>query len=225
MEHKIEVLGVTVDNYFVEEAMEIAEGFLKNDVLNIIGFVSANLLVAAAEKEQLKKDIENMDLSIIGEKEILEGTDSYDAHREEIDKNVFMKAFLMCMSDNKNSAFLIADNQKQAREFSEYLKENYPEIHIQGDYVLEGAAEDEDDIINEVNGISPDVVLSMISSEFQEKFVFKNRQKLNAKVWIGLGHHEKVRDAIGLKPSWLSKLVDKTLFKRMITKYNSDKGE
>lgn len=71
MEKKINVLGVELDNYQVDEAMEMVGEYMQNDLLNTIGIVTMQMLLLADEDEQWKTYLKDLDMSIIGETEIL----------------------------------------------------------------------------------------------------------------------------------------------------------
>jgi len=220
------VLGIKLDNYLLEDAMDYFSEFLENDVLNTIGVVSTSLLMAASEDEELIQQIDSLDMTIIGEKEILEAAQiEHKRRHKEVENHQFFNAFFKYSSEYHKSIFLLVDRESQIEKLNTYLEGKYNGINIVGAYAVENSNEDGDTIVNEVNSISPDIIVSVIGTTFQEKFIYNNKQKLNAKVWLGLGHHERARNSIGLKPSWLSKLVDKTLFKRMVSKYNSEIGE
>ena len=225
-EQIVQVLGVKLDNYFLEDAIDYVSEYLENDVLNTIGVISTSLLMAASEDEELKHQIEGLDMTIIGEKEILEAAHiEHKRRHKEVENHQFFNAFFKYASEYNKSIFLLVDRESQIEKLNTYLEGKYNDINITGAYAVENSNEDEDSIVNEVNSISPDIIVSVIGTTFQEKFIYNNKQKLNAKICLGLGHHERARNSIGLKPSWLSKLVDKTLFKRMVSKYNSEMGE
>jgi len=227
MNKKVDVFGIGIDNYTVDEALAIAEDLLdSDDIMNTIGYISSNLLMSAAEDEELRRYIAQLDLSIIGDTDVLDALCIKEKKKyDDIEKNLFMDAFFSGVVREGKSVFLLVDTSKQIEELNEFMDRYYEGIHIIGSYAAEASKEDDDTIINEINSISPDIIVSTIGTEFQKKFLFQNIQKLNARIWFGLADNEKARKSIGLKNSWLSKLVDKTLFKRMVSKYNIEKGE
>lgn len=72
MTKKIDILGLSLDNYTVREAIRQVETFLENNVLNTIENISMQMLIDAEESETLREVIQGLDLAIIGEKEILQ---------------------------------------------------------------------------------------------------------------------------------------------------------
>ena len=72
MNAELEILGVKLKHYRVDAAMEIAEEYLSNDKLNTIGIVTMQMLMQASKEPTWKQYIEDLDLTVIGETEVLE---------------------------------------------------------------------------------------------------------------------------------------------------------
>ncbi len=60
-------------------------------------------------------------------------------------------------------------------------------IVIVGQGILDPEGEAEEEIINEVNGVETDCILSILPSPQQEEFIVKNSALLNARMWLGCG--------------------------------------
>ena len=71
MNAELEILGVKLKHYRVDAAMEIAEEYLSNDKLNTIGIVTMQMLMQASKEPTWKQYIEDLDLTVIGETEVL----------------------------------------------------------------------------------------------------------------------------------------------------------
>lgn len=68
---KIDILGIEVDNYTVREAMMQVENYLDNTVMNTIETIDMKMLELAGRDETVRACMEQLDLAVIGEKEIL----------------------------------------------------------------------------------------------------------------------------------------------------------
>ena len=68
---KIDIMGIGLDNYTVRESMRQVENYLSNDVLNTIENISMQMLIASETDPVVHNVISELDLSVIGEKEIL----------------------------------------------------------------------------------------------------------------------------------------------------------
>ena len=95
MNAELEILGVKLKHYRVDAAMEIAEEYLSNDKLNTIGIVTMQMLMQASKEPTWKQYIEDLDLTVIGETEVLEaaGIDPETPSYEEVETNEFIARF------------------------------------------------------------------------------------------------------------------------------------
>ena len=73
---KIDIMGIGLDNYTVRESMRQVENYLSNDVLNTIENISMQMLIASETDPVVHNVISELDLSVIGEKEILKAADA-----------------------------------------------------------------------------------------------------------------------------------------------------
>ena len=95
MINKRNIFGINVDDYSLKESMLKVDNFLNNTVLNTIHIINFDSLMDATENKVMKKCIEGLDLSIIGDEDILSfiGIESESRHNE-ISDNVFINEFL-----------------------------------------------------------------------------------------------------------------------------------
>lgn len=81
MSGKVEVLGVQIDNVSAIEAIRQTEEFLKTDALSCIGTITGSVLMEAGQNEEYKRKIENLDLSIIMDRDVLDAAGIVEAER------------------------------------------------------------------------------------------------------------------------------------------------
>ena len=81
-----------------------------------------------------------------------------------------------------------------------------------------------DAVINEINALAPDVVLSIISSPQQEHFLMENREKISAELWYGLGKIElgKKRSRLALK---IHKLIRTHKLEKQLIRHSDEQEE
>ena len=85
---KIDIMGIGLDNYTVRESMRQVENYLSNDVLNTIENISMQMLIASETDPVVHSVISELDLSVIGEKEILKAADA-DSMRRRRSRMIF----------------------------------------------------------------------------------------------------------------------------------------
>lgn len=227
MSDKIEVLGIRLDYLNVDQEMERLADFMENDKLDSIGMITMNTLLLAEKEPDWKRYLENLDMSVISEKEILEAVDIVSGQvYEEVSENEFPARMFWYLINRNLRVFLLGETREEVEALEKYLLETYPGICIVGSAA--DAADGEasaDSTINEINSFSPDVIVSGLQGIRQDRFLMENRQKINGKVWLGLGEHPDIQNEAGLKVSWWSTLLKKTTFRRMAAKFKGEKSE
>ena len=76
----------------------------------------------------------------------------------------------------------------------------------------------DDMLINAINGEEVDCVLSALSSPLQEELISKNRNVMNARVWLGLGKDGIPVAAKGIGGGRIGQFFMKQIFKKEIEK-------
>lgn len=224
---KIEVLGIRLDYLNVEQEMERLAEFIENDRLDSIGIITMNMLLLAEKEPDWKRYLENLDMSVISEKEILEavGITSGQVY-DEVAENEFPARMFWYLINQGLRVFLLGESREEVEALEKYLQETYPGIQIAGSAAdVAGEEFSADSMINELNSFSPDVIVSGLQGIRQDRFLMEHRQKINGKIWLGLGEHPDIQNEAGLKVSWWNTLLKKTTFRRLAAKFKGDKGE
>ena len=228
MNGKVEIMGISLDICSVEEIMEsINVHWNQEESLSTYGALTMKLFVEAQKDPELKAYIEMLDKAVPDDTEILWAAGLHDSEmEEEITQHGFIGTLFWLLAQYKNRIFILGEDQEDAEGMFRYLKEKYPEIVITGrDSLLTGATDQVDRVINEINALSPQAVLSCSRTYELEKFVSKNRKIVNTRVWFSLGNCQEIWKGPGLKPAWLGKIMEKNIFKKMVSSYKEEKKE
>lgn len=103
---KIDILGIEVDNYTVREAMMQVENYLDNTVMNTIETIDMKMLELAGRDETVRACMEQLDLAVIGEKEILIAADVHSSQRiSETINHDFFREFIKRIIRNHKRVF------------------------------------------------------------------------------------------------------------------------
>ncbi|MFG6384175.1 MAG: WecB/TagA/CpsF family glycosyltransferase [Lachnospiraceae bacterium] len=218
---KLEILGIQLDNYTVREAMLQIEGFLNSTIMNIVETISMETLVKSETDEKLRTCIENLDLAIISDKEILKAAGENSPQRmQETVNNEFLKEFMKRASRNNRTVYLLGESREQVEILQKFLNENYGRIQVVGVYALADCTGDYDTVINEINIAEPDVIISIIPTPRQEYFLENKKEKLNAKIWYGLGDNYPSKKGVSEVAGFAKKLIHKSMMHSMLLRYN-----
>lgn len=226
MNKNIEILGVKIDNDSVEEAVGKVAGFLETDSLSTVGMIFANVLVEAVKEPGWTDEMGKMDLNIIGDKEVWKVCgDDLKQSLEEVEGNSFLKGICSYAMEHDKTVALLTEKDSERLIFQKHMKKQHRGLNIVGTFSLDDATEDEDSIVNLLNASAEDIIIAAIPSPYEEEFLMGCRQKLGARVWIGLGQTATSLMNVESKANFLGKLIEKRIFKRKVSKYQSEKGE
>lgn len=185
---KLDILGLEIDNYTVREAMLKAETYLNNNEMNTIETISMTMLEKAGHDEKMRDCLKQLDLAVIGEKEILSAAGVNSMQRmKETGENEFFYEFMKRMIRNKKTVYLLAEKKTELENLERFLHDEYEKVRIVGQYAMEDCTGDLDAVVNAVNVEMPDVIFSVLPSPCQEYFLMDNKGKLSVGVWYGLG--------------------------------------
>lgn len=207
MNKKMDLAGVRIDDYSVCQAMRKVEIFLNNECMNTVETVTMKTIVAAGRDETVRECLEKMDLVMAADKEILEMAGIVLPERiREIEEKEFFYEFMKRAVRNHQTFFLLSETEPEMEVFLDFLNDLYGDrIQICGQYVFDNCQGDEADIVNEINSVSPKVILSILPTPEQEHFLHRHQGMFNAKVWYGISQEYDVTESNrGLK-SWLKK--------------------
>lgn len=218
---KIDIMGILLDDYTVREALHQIESFSDDNVLRSIESISMQMLMEAEKDEELRNAISSLDLAIVGQKEILEVAGVGTMQRiKETEENDFFYEFLKRLERNHKRLFLLGETEEKNNRIKEKLIEQYPQLSIVGEYALENCIGDQAAVINEMNAATPDLVLSALPSPTQEHFFWEHKDKINARIWYGVGDVE-IDGRMGVK-KMVTSLLHRGRLKSSIEKYEKN---
>ena len=219
----ISVLGVQLNDLSVREAMKLSNLYLNSESLSTICFVNAGLMLEARDSEEVKACIEGMDLVVPTSADVVS---AFGYREREISNNLFLKELLKKLSKEKKRIFVVAKSEDDQVAVREALLGINDRLVFFGCFSLGENVGTEDSLVNEINSVLPDVVVSLLDSPEQEALVMRVKPKVNSRMWLML-KEENLRQATGGngKLRGIKDFLDRVLFKRIITKYDSTQKE
>lgn len=210
-----------MDNYTVREAIRQMEAYLENGVLNAIECISMQMLIDSEEDSVLREVMCNLDLTIIGEKEILQAAGIGTMQRmKETEENDFSFEFFKRVERNKKSVFLLGQTENKIRKMKEVLYQEFPKLIFAGEYAIEKCTGDLETVINDMNATAPDIIVSILPSPMQEYFFKAHRNKMSASIWYGIGEFGITPKHHGVR-SFLRSLMHLGKLKSSMEKYSA----
>lgn len=189
---QIQLLGMTFPNYSLRDELQLAQEALHSERLCMFLTMSMQSLVkvSSSGSEEEKSFVEQADLIVVEDPEILSvaGITSNQRIREASD-HLFFTELMKRLQRGQQQVYLVAAKNVALDKIKEILAQRYEKLKIVGQYSIEEYPDDLDRMINEINSAAPDIILSVMPTPQQEEFLMKNRSKLLAKLWYGLGEN------------------------------------
>ncbi len=218
----IDFAGIVLDNYSVRETIMNVEKNMSDQGFHTIEEVNMDTLMQAETDEVIKEALQIVEHTVIAEAGILDavGAGSYQ-RRHEIEHHDFFYELMKRIERNHKTMFVIGDSMERVEQMCELISDRYPKCEIVGREALDECTGATDAVVNEMNAVAPDVILSIIPSPQQERFLMENREKISAELWYGIGKIElgKARSRLALK---IRKLVRTHILEKQLIRHNDE---
>lgn len=226
MERKIEVCGIQLDNLSSDDTVRVIKGFFGRGRLYVVSYLYAELLKLLVQEESFREGVlASSDLTIIGEKAVAEVLEEpCKMTDEEISTQHVANRILQYCTKHQKTIYWVGETENSYETFRAYADKQYPQLQVVGAFATgrETLAEIEDEMINDINRVSPNVIISKLPSPYQEQFIVRHKMKLNAQVWMGLSSKANLSSEPVPASSKIKAMIDKTLLKRVV---NANKSE
>ena len=172
---KIDIAGLQLDNYTVREMIMRVDRRISEKILTTIEEVNMDTLALAEFDEEVKQSLEACDYTVIADEGILRAVSADTLQRRhEIEDHDFFYELFKRLERNDKKIFVIAESQKAVDEAEEFLLGLFDRARISGKGVLDDSPGCSENLVNEINIVSPDVIASFLPSPAQEKFLLHN---------------------------------------------------
>ena len=144
------------------------------------------VLLKGQDDAEWKQSLQSVDLLLPSEREILESAEVTDQNAiQDLENNTFVRLFFRYLVKNKKKVFLLTEDEKAGRLLKERIETYRKGIQFVGEAVISAQSGSKEAVINMINGVEPDCILSGLSYPWQEKFIAESKALLNARVWFG----------------------------------------
>ncbi len=185
---KNNILGINFDVVTKETAMAKVKEFLKDDSCNVIVTPNPEMVQNSLENSQLAMALKHADLTIPDGIGIVYASKMLGLDiKERVPGVELMEEILNHLARTNGTAYLLGAGKGVAKLASENITTKFSGIKILGYRNGYFKPEEESQIIDEINKLSPDVLFVALGSPKQEIFINKYRKHLNVKVAMGVG--------------------------------------
>lgn len=100
---------------------------------------------------------------------------------------LFVKMAMRFLHKNRLRVFAFAETEAELLKLKKYMEEHYSQIEIVESATMEEHGISDDMILNRVNGVETDCIVSVLPAALQDDFMERNKALLNTRVWLGFG--------------------------------------
>jgi len=217
---EIKILGLNLRDYTMRETMHLADQYLKSGVLNTIECVSSQMIMSAENDSRQKELLESMDILIYCDTDILHAANIATRSRlKEVENNSFLKEFMKKLIREGHTVYLLADTEETMAMLEADLEKLPGTVQAAGKIILEEADGSADMVINDINDKAPHVILDLSAYPGREAFIYENKNRINAEIWLGLEKDSLIPGAEEKGLRGLVRRVRGRLFQRKVHQY------
>lgn len=184
----INILGVHVSKVNMNDAVKKAEELVEKDGLSMIFTPNSEIILYASNNPGYTEVLNQADMVVPDGIGVVYGAKILgDKLEERVAGYDLVVNFFDVLAKKEKSVYLLGAKPGVAEVAAENLVKKYPGLKIAG--TRDGYFKDEDDekVIEEINKTSPDFLMVCIGFPKQENWIYKHRDKLNARLAIGAG--------------------------------------
>ena len=188
MGNKVDILGVNFSPMDIESSAEKIIEMTGEEGFHYVFTPNSEMVMAAVKDENFKNILNSANIltadgiGIVYASKILGRPISQRASGYDISLKLMER-----LAGTGKSFYFFGASPGVAEKAKENLLQKYPGIIVSGTHDGYFDKEEEKKVIEDINSKKPDILFVCLGSPKQEKWIFENRDKLSAKVAMGLG--------------------------------------
>jgi len=241
MDTVVKVMDLDVNIMDSETLNKRVEEYLGKDQLNILLLATSRLFVEAGEDESLRELLGEADAIIPSEESLVSMYPEGALERGGVVVNYqCLSDLLVFLSSKHYTLYCVTRDAKELQTLKDFFEYSQYNIAMVGGRVEQEF--DDELIINEINGMAPDILLVDLDSPLQERWIMEHKTKVNSRLCVGVGgimqhmlagygkippifyalHLDGIYRKLVLNSKWMKKRVRKH-FEKKVREFNSRK--
>lgn len=207
---KQKLLNMYVNNIDMDETLHEIDRLIKTGKKSYVVAINVDVVMKIEEDTYLKKIADNADLVLVDGKPLIWIS---KIHKNPVKAKISGSDLvpLLCERATKKgySIFIIGGKEGIAEKAKENLKKKYSDIKVVGTYAPPVGFENNKDELTKINNMisekRPDLLIVCFGCPKQEKWIYENYKKYNAKVSICAGATvDFLAGNVNRAPRWMS---------------------
>ena len=186
---KVNVLGIDVAVMRPEKAVNITMNYITRKEMSTVFFHTASSSLLCQEEEEAAACLDSCNLVLAGDQYMdLALAHKVSAQKELAGNNLYaddyLKRLLSRLDRDQREIFVIVPREDHLQLLEEYIRLTYPNISVDGAVIGEGTEADIESVVNDINGIIPDIVFLCLPAEQQIHLLCNYRAMMNTHLII-----------------------------------------
>lgn len=204
------LLNTYVNNLDIDETVQVIEKMISNGQKSYIVAVNVDVVIKMEEDGYLKEIADNADIVLVDGKPLVWISKLHKCPvKAKVSGSDLVPLFCEKADQKGYSVFILGGKEGIAIQAEKNLKKKFPKINIVGTYAPPLGFEEDNQELEYINKkisvASPDVLIVCLGCPKQEKWVYENYQKYNAKVSICAGATvDFLAGNVKRAPKWMS---------------------
>lgn len=228
MRETADILGVNINTLNKAQSVDRIMQFIKEPSTKVVFTPNSEIIMIARENEELMNILNSSDLLIADGIGVVWGGRllGYKIPERVTGFDTMTELLSIGGTNGSVSFYLLGSSEEVIQTTVHNLKNKYPNINILGYHNGYYNQDEEKNIIEDINRLSPDILFVAFGAPKQEKWIYENKENLNVRVCMGIGgcfdtiagktkRAPKIFQKLGLE--WLHRLIQEPKrIKRMI---------
>lgn len=190
MRNTVRILGIDIDNINIEEAGNLTKKLVKesNKTCKIVVAPNTEFIMLAQKDEEFYRILQNADLATPDSVGVMIGGKlQKKPFKQRIPGQAYFRKVLE-VGEKENWTFYLLGGKDDVPEIaSNNLKKIYPNLNIVGYHEGFFEKDSQQDVIDEINKLKPNVLFVAMGAPIQEKWIAKHKNELKVDVAAGQG--------------------------------------
>ena len=211
----IDILGVRVDNITQAEALDRIEGFIGDGRIHQVATVNPEFVVIAQEDHEFRAILAGADLALPDGVGLLLASHILGTPlRERVAGSDLVYPLAQRAAQRGHRVFLLGAAPGIAGMAARRLQDLYPGLIVAGAYAGSAGPEGDEEAVSRIRAVSPQVLLVAYGAPAQDRWIHRNRARLEVPVCIGVGGAlDFISGKIPRAPVWMRQVGIEWLFR------------
>jgi UDP-N-acetylglucosamine 2-epimerase (non-hydrolysing) len=208
------VLGLEIDPFKTEFFVDLMKRFIERGGFHLIITLNPEMTMAAQKDSELKKVIESADLvTADGIGMVIAGKILDMPIPERVTGIDLCYRLFEIANKNKNKVYFLGATNDIIEKAAKRVKKDYKNLDVVGFHHGYFKKEESKEIVSEIRKSGAEIVIVGMGSPLQEKWIFENREELDA-LCLGVGgSFDVLSGEIARAPKWTQKLGIEWLYR------------